>query len=83
MTSDSAFHMPNGQFRGELINSMETSYLLWWLSKAAFRGAFPIAIRTIVPVLALRLWNVESVCRELAPTNLQSDADGDDYCDLV
>lgn len=83
MTSDGALRMPNGQFRGELINSMETSYLLWWLSEPAFCRAFPITIRTIVPVLALRLRNVESVCRELAPTNLRSDANGDDYCDLV
>jgi hypothetical protein len=83
MTSDSALHMPNGQFRGELINSMETSYLLWWLSQAAFCRAFPMALRTVVPVLALRLRNVGSVCPELTPTNLQSDADGDDYCDLV
>jgi|WetSurMetagenome_2_1015567.scaffolds.fasta_scaffold701400_2 hypothetical protein len=71
MTSNSMLLMPNGEFQREPINTLPTPYLLTWLSREDFRRNFPQAIRTIVPVLALRLRDVDSACRDLAVTTSQ------------
>ena len=86
MTSNCVLLMPNGEFQGEPINTLPTPYLLTWLSREDFRHTFPGVIRTIVPILALRLRDVEPVCRELTVTLCQPEtcpAECEEICDLL